>query len=259
MPLPKELQRPVAGTLTLLDHHGREIAEIASPEARVQIPVKLSEMGEWLPRVMVALEDHRFYEHAGIDWRATAAACLRNLQSGRVVSGGSTITQQLVKLASNRQRRSWLGKLYEAILAWKLERKWCKDRILAEYLNRCSFGNRRLGPEAAARAYFGKPARNLTLPEAVYLAGLPQAPTRLNPWRYPDLTRRKFARSVERLAQLSVITQAQRTLLSQSPVIAERFDTPRLAGHFVDAVRSLHPSDARQGENNSRSRPAGDG
>ena len=73
-----------------------------------------------------------------------------------------------------------------------------EHHILAEYLNRCSFGNRRLGPEAAARAYFGKPARNLTLPEAVFLAGLPQAPTRLNPWRYPDLTQRKFARSVDR-------------------------------------------------------------
>ena len=242
LPLPNELQRPVAGTLTLLDDHGREIAEVASPEARVQIPIQLSEMGEWLPRVTVALEDHRFYEHTGIDWQATAAACVRNFQSGRVVSGGSTITQQLVKLACNRRRRSWFGKLYEAILAWKLELKWSKDHILAEYLNRCSFGNRRLGPEAAARAYFGKPARNLTLPEAVFLAGLPQAPTRLNPWRYPDLTQRKFARSVDRLAQLGVITQAQRTLLSQSPAIARRFDPPRLAQHFVDAVRFLHPN-----------------
>jgi penicillin-binding protein 1C len=241
LPLPNELQGPVAGTLILLDDQGREIAEVASPEARVQIPLPLSEMGEWLPRVTVALEDHRFYEHTGIDWRATAAACIRNLQSGRVVSGGSTITQQLVKLALNRRRRSWLDKLYEAILAWKLERRWSKDRILAEYLNRCSFANRRLGPEAAARAYFGKPARNLTLPEAVFLAGLPQAPTRLNPWRYPDLTQRKFARSVDRLAQRGVITPAQRALLSQPPAIARRFDPPPLARHFVDAVRFLHP------------------
>jgi penicillin-binding protein 1C len=242
LPLPNELQRPVAGTLTLLDDHGREITEIGSPEARVQMPVTLSEMGEWLPRVTVALEDRRFYEHTGIDWRATAAALIRNFQSGRVVSGGSTITQQLVKLALNRQHRSWLGKLYEAILAWKLEREWSKDRILAEYLNRCSFGNRRLGPEAAARAYFGKPARNLTLSEAVFLAGLPQAPTRLNPWRYPDRTQRKFDRSAERLAKLGVITQVQRTLLSQSPAIARRFDPPRLAQHFVDALRFLHPA-----------------
>jgi penicillin-binding protein 1C len=241
LPLPDELLRPVAGTLTLLDDHGREIAEVASPEARVQIPVPLSEMGEWLPRITVALEDQRFYEHTGVDWRATAAACIRNFRSGRVVSGGSTITQQLVKLARDRRRRSWLGKLYEALLAWKLERNWSKDRILAEYLNRCSFGNRRLGPEAAARAYFGTPARNLTLAEAVFLAGIPQAPTRLNPWRYPDLTQRKFARSVEQLVRLGVITQAQRTLLSRFPAVARRVDPPRLAQHFVDAVRVLHP------------------
>src|SRR5271166_3369760 len=99
LPLPSELQKSLGGTLTLLDDHRREIAEIATPEARAQIPIKLSEMGEWLPRVTVALEDHRFYEHTGIDWRATVAACIRNIRSGRIVSGGSTITQQLVKMA----------------------------------------------------------------------------------------------------------------------------------------------------------------
>ena len=254
------MQKPLGGTLSLLDDHGREIAEIATPEARAQIPVKLSEMGEWLPRVTVALEDHRFYEHTGIDLRATIAACIRNFQSGRIVSGGSTITQQLVKLACGRRNRSWLGKLYEAILAWKLERKWTKDRILAEYLNRSSYGNRRLGPEAAARAYFGEPAQKLTLPEAIFLAGLPQAPTRLNPWRYPDLAIRKL-RPLGGAAQLKlgVITEAQRTLLSQSPPKPQRFDPPRLAEHFVDAVRFLYPGIQRQGENNSRSRPAGEG
>ncbi|MBV8641026.1 MAG: transglycosylase domain-containing protein, partial [Verrucomicrobia bacterium] len=192
LPLPNELRKPPSGTLTLLDDHGREIAEVGSPEARVQIPVKLTEMGEWLPRVTVALEDHRFYQHTGIDWLATAAACIRDLEAGRVVSGGSTITQQLVKMACGRRHRTWFGKLYEAILAWKLEWTWSKDRILEEYLNRISFGNRRLGPEAAARAYFGEPAHDLTLPEAVFLAGLPQAPSRLNPWRYPDLAIRKY-------------------------------------------------------------------
>jgi len=239
LPLPDELQSPLAGTLTLLDTHGREIAEIASAEARVQIPVRLSEMGEWLPRVTVALEDRRFYEHPGIDLLATAGAVIRNVRSGRVVSGGSTITQQLVKMACGRRRRAWLGKLYEAILAWKLERIWSKDRILEEYLNRSSFGNRRLGPEAAARAYFGEPARDLTLPEAVFLAGLPQAPTRFNPWRHPDLAVRKYARSVERLARLGLLTPEQQ--MNQSPPIVRRFDPPRFAPHFVDAVQSLHP------------------
>ena len=148
--IPDSLKGPPSGTLTLLDCRGREIAELASPEARTQFPVTLEKTGPWLPRITVALEDRRFYKHRGIDWRAMAAACTRNVRSHHLVSGASTITQQLVKLATGRQQRSWAGKLYEAIIAWKLEHRWSKDRILAEYLNRSSYGNRRIGPEAAA-------------------------------------------------------------------------------------------------------------
>jgi penicillin-binding protein 1C len=240
LPIPNQLQKSPSGTLTLLDCHGREIAELASPEARTQFPVALDQMGPWLPRITVALEDRRFYQHRGVDWRATAAACARNLRSRQIVSGASTITQQLVKLASNRDRRSWMGKLYEAIVAWKLERRWSKHRILSEYLNRSSYGNRRLGPEAAARAYFGKPARDLTLSEAIFLAGLPQAPTRFNPWRHPEEANRKYARSLDRLADLGVITRDQQSLLTQLPKIL-RIDAPRFAPHFVDAVVAQNP------------------
>src|SRR5262245_19998825 len=151
LPIPGELQKSPSGTLTLLDCRGREIAELASPEARTQFPIALDQMGPWLPRITVALEDRRFYDHRGIDWRATVAAGTRNLRSRQIISGASTITQQLVKVASTRKGRSWSGKVYEAIVAWKLERCWSKQRILSEYLNRSSYGNRRLGPQAAAR------------------------------------------------------------------------------------------------------------
>ncbi len=240
LPIPAELQRPPIGTLTLLDCRGREIAELATPEARAQFPVTLKKMGPWLPRVTVALEDRRFYEHRGIDWHAIAAACTRNLRSRHLLSGASTITQQLVKLATGRERRSWSKKLYEAIIAWKLEHRWTKERILAEYLNRSSYGNRRIGPEAAARAYFDKPARDLTLSEAVFLSGLPQAPTRFNPWRHPDQASRKYSRSLARLVALGVITRDQQSLLASPPKIA-RIEPPRLAPHFVDAVVARTP------------------
>ncbi len=240
LPIPRELQKSPSGTLTLLDCRGREIAELASPEARTQFPVALEQMGPWLPKVTVALEDRRFYKHRGIDWRSTVTACARNLRSRQIISGASTITQQLVKLASSRDRRSWSGKLYEAIVAWKLERRWNKQRILSDYLNRSSYGNRRLGPEAAARTYFGKPARDLTLSEAVFLAGLPQAPTRFNPWRHPEEANRKYARSLGRLADLGVITRDQQSLLLAPPKIL-RFDPPRFAPHFVDAVVAQNP------------------
>ena len=235
IPIPAELQKSPTGTLTLLDCRRREIAQLASAEARTQFPIPLERMGLWLPRITVALEDRRFYEHSGIDWRALAAASARNLRSRHLVSGASTITQQLVKLATGRDRRSWSRKLYEAIIAWKLEHRWSKERILAEYLNRSSYGNRRIGPEAAARAYFGKSARDLTLSEAIFLAGLPQAPTRLNPWRHPEEAGRKYARSLARLVQLGFIDRDQEQLLAQPPK-AEHADPSRLAPHFVDAV-----------------------
>src|SRR5215831_12734848 len=240
IPIPNELQKSPAGTLTLLDCRGREIAELASPEARAQFPVALEQMGPWLPRVTVALEDRRFYQHRGVDWRAAIAACARNLQSRRIISGASTITQQLVKLASGRDRRSWTGKMCETIVSWKLERRWSKHRILSEYLNRSSYGNRRLGPEAAARAYFGKPARDLTLSEAIFLAGLPQAPTRFNPWRHPEKANRKYTRSIGRLVELGFITRNQQSLLGEPPKIV-RNDPPRFAPHFVDAVVTQKP------------------
>lgn len=240
VPIADELQKPSVGTLTLLDCRGREIAELASPAARSQFPVALDKMGPWLPRVTIGLEDRRFYEHRGIDWRAVAAACSRNLRSRHLVSGASTITQQLVKLAIGRGKRSWSGKLYEAIIALKLERRWTKERILTEYLNRSSYGNRRIGPEAAARAYFNKPARDLTLSEAIFLAGLPQAPTRFNPWRHPEQASRKYSRSLSRLVELGVITRDQQSLLAQPPKIAH-IDPPRLAPHFVNAVVTRNP------------------
>jgi penicillin-binding protein 1C len=238
--IPGELQKPPTGTLTLLDCRGREIAELASPEARTQFPITLDKMGPWLPRVTVALEDRRFYEHGGVDWHAIAAACTRNLRTRHLVSGASTITQQLVKLATGRHRRSWGRKLYEAVVAWKLERRWSKERILAEYLNRSSYGNRRLGPEAAARAYFGKPAQDLTLSEAIFLAGLPQEPTRFNPWRHPEQANRKYSRSLARLVELGVITRGQQSLLASPPKIAH-VDPPHFAPHFVDAVVARKP------------------
>ena len=241
LPLPASLRQPAIGTLTLFDCRGREIAEIASPEARAQLPRKLDEIGNWLPRVTVALEDHRFYEHGAVDWHANAAAIARNLKSHRIVSGGSTITQQLVKIATGRQRRSWIDKIYETVVAWKIERRWSKKQILTEYLNRSSYGNRRLGPEGAARAYFGKAARDLTLAEAIYLAGLPQAPTRFNPWRHPELAAAKYERSLARLMQLGVITGDDQLLLQKSPPVAKRFDPPHLAPHFVDAVTAQRP------------------
>jgi penicillin-binding protein 1C len=236
-PLPSDLEHPVEGTLVLVDYRDRPLASIASPQAREQSPLPLGKMGRWLPVVTVALEDRRFRSHCGIDSSATAAALWRDVCARRIVSGGSTITQQLIKLASGRSGRSWGAKLYENVAALRLERSWSKDRILEEYLNRSHYGNRLVGPAAAARTYFGKKAENLTLPEAIYLAGLPQAPSRFNPWRHPDGAAERYHRSVQRLAATGFLKPEDAARLGrQCPAIIRNHAEERRAPHFVDAV-----------------------
>jgi penicillin-binding protein 1C len=233
---PAELNTPLPVTRTLLDVKGRVISQIPPADARSRMRVALDETGAWLPRVTVALEDHRFRSHHGIDWHALAGAVWRNVRHARIVSGGSTITQQLVKSATGRSSRSWLAKFYEPVAAWKLERRWNKERILAEYLNRSHYGNRLAGAEAAARFYFSKSARDLTLAEAVFLAGLPQAPTRFNPWTHAGAARAKYLRSLATLERRGVISREQSQLLAQSPPVAGRFIPEKLAPHFTDMV-----------------------
>ena len=240
VPIPAALDQPLDGTLNLEDFRGRDIAQLPTADARVQIPVSLAEMGEYLPRITVALEDKRFQSHSGVDFLALCSAAATDLRSRRIVSGGSTITEQLVKLAAGRQGRSWLGKLREAVAAWKLERRWNKSQILAAYLNRASYGNRRLGPEAAARAYFGKSAAHLSLAESIYLAGLPQAPSRFNPWLHPAAAAARYRRSLARLAAAGVITAAQRDLLAVPPTV-QHCEPPHLAPNFVDALLRANP------------------
>jgi penicillin-binding protein 1C len=243
VPLPTDLLRPVEGTLKLVDCHARLLAAIASPQARAQTPVPLDEMGQWLPAVTIALEDHRFSSHHGIDLQAAVAALCRNVEARRIVSGGSTITQQVIKLASGRSHRSWRAKLYENLAAIRLESCWSKEKILEEYLNRNHYANRQVGPAAAARAYFGKSPKNLTLPEAIYLAGLPQAPSRFNPWRHPTAAAAKYRHSITRLAEMGFLTLDQAARFEQQcPAIVPSRTEERLAPHFVDAVLKSHPN-----------------
>lgn len=241
VPLPPSLRQPTPGTLTLLDRHGKTLAQVASPTARAQVPLPLAELGPWLPKVTVALEDHRFFEHGGVDWRGTLGSAWRDLRAGRIVGGGSTITQQLIKMASGRRGRSWSAKIYEALAAWRLERAWSKERILAEYLTRSDYGNRLLGPEAAARWYFHKPARDLALAEAIFLAGLPQAPSRFNPWLHRAEAEGRYHRALTALAARGVISPEQATRMAMETVTIGHFVPERHAPHFVEAIRHEYP------------------
>lgn len=184
-PLPAGLLENPAASPVLLDRHGAPILHLALPDSSRATPVALEEIPADLIACTIAAEDKRFYRHGGIDPLATLRAGRDLLAQRRVVSGASTITQQLVKISSPPAKRGPFTKLYEALAARRLEMTWSKNQILTAYLNRLDYGNLRIGIAEAARFYFQKPLADLSLAECALLAGLPQAPSRLNPIRNP--------------------------------------------------------------------------
>lgn len=239
VPLPEALFQSPPATPVLVDIHGTVLSVTATDLARDSRPIPLAAMGPWLPRVTVAIEDQRFFEHPGVDLYALGGAAWRNIRHGRVLSGASTITQQLVKICSPRTSRTLPVKAREALAACRLETLWSKSQILETYLNRIDYGNRRLGAEAAARAYFGKAAADLTLSEAIYMAGLPQSPVRLNPWKNPGPALARYQRNVRRLAaQGDLPASADAERLAASPPRIEQNSPPAAARQFAALVEA---------------------
>ncbi|HEY3069274.1 MAG TPA: transglycosylase domain-containing protein [Gaiellaceae bacterium] len=171
------------------------------PSIRSRQAVGLARMSPWLPKATVAIEDRRFWHHGALDYEAIARAALADLRAGRVVQGGSTITEQLIRnlYVGTATPVSFEGKLDEACLAVQLAAIWPKERILQAYLNQIYYGNHAYGAQAAAETYFARSARRLTLPQAAFLAGLPQAPTAYDPFARPKAAR---ARRTEVLAAM---------------------------------------------------------
>jgi penicillin-binding protein 1C len=198
--LPPSLMQNPAGSPVLLDRNGEPLHHLVLPDFTRSSPVSLGEIPQDLVDCTLAAEDRRFRSHGGVDLLATMRAAKDALMHRRAVSGASTITQQLIKLASPPAPRNLKTKLREAMLARHLEMKWSKDEILVAYLNRLPYGNHRSGPAEAARFYFQKPLADLSLAESALLAGLPQAPSRLNPVKHP---KRALARRDVVLRRLS--------------------------------------------------------
>lgn len=170
-------------TAALLARDGAFLASYG--ELRGQM-VTVAELPAHVPRAVVAIEDKRFYEHGGIDLWGVARAAVVNITTGELRQGASTITQQLARNLLLTRERSWTRKAREALLALELERRFDKDQILTIYLNRVYFGGGAYGIDAAARRFFGKPARKANLWEAALMAGSLKAPSRLAPDRNPE-------------------------------------------------------------------------
>jgi penicillin-binding protein 1A len=148
--------------------------------------VPLDAMSPYIPQAVMAIEDRRFYSHFGFDPIGFTRAMVSNVMAGRMVQGGSTVTQQLAKNMFLTPERTLERKVQEVLLAVWLESKYSKDQILAMYLNRVFFGSNSYGVEAASRRYFNKSARDVNLTEAAILAGLLKAPSALSPAKNPE-------------------------------------------------------------------------
>ena len=201
----------------------------AIPAEKNRTELSLDEMSPMLAKATVDVEDRRFYQHDGLDYEGIVRAAVRNLESGEIVQGGSTITQQLVRNLYVGNEVSWERKTKEACLALKLEeegapeilppapaglsdaerKRWKKDGILEKYLNQVYFGNHAYGAEAAAQTYFSKQAAELTLAEAALIAGLPQAPSIYDPFRRPDEAVARRNDVLRAMLAAGTITQAK--------------------------------------------------
>jgi penicillin-binding protein 1A len=220
----------------------RILAVLRGSEARTL--VSYDEVAPSMRHAIVAIEDRRFWEHEGIDVRGIARALVADIREQRVVEGGSTITQQFVKNALDREEKTIARKVREAAYAWQLERPgsgWTKKRILQEYLNTIYFGNGAYGVQQAALTYFKKGARDLELAEAALLAGIPADPSRYDPVASPDAARERRRLVLRAMLEERKITTSQYDAANAAPLPDP--DEVRLPGtegpaqHFVNYVK----------------------
>ena len=227
-------------SIQIVDVEGRALARRGDLGGAV-LPLK--ELPSYVPKAFLAIEDRRFYEHYGIDPYGIARAAVANVLHRSVSQGGSTITQQLAKNLFLTQERTIHRKLQEMLLALWLERKFSKTQILELYLNRVYFGSGAYGIEQAAQRYFGKPARQLSLPEAALLAGLVKSPSRLAPTRNFDGAERRAQTVLAAMVALGFITPAsEQVALAHPPRVVAQAGSGAInyvADWVMDAINDV--------------------
>ncbi len=240
----KYFSRDLPRIATMKDYRPALVSQVFSVDGDLigeffierRYPVELSAVAPVMIDAMLAAEDDRFFEHQGINLWSIVRAAFANLRSRGIRQGGSTITQQVVKSLLLTPERSYTRKIKEAILATRIEQSLSKQDILTLYFNQIYFGRGAYGVEAAARVFFGKPARDLNLVESSYLAALPKAPSF---YSRPDRARERQRYVLERMAELGRISDGQLTeALAAEPQFHKPVDINQTAApHFVEFVR----------------------
>ena len=231
--IPDDLNRIALSTPTkIYDDQGRMIQMLSNRQV-----VPLEDISETYLHAVLALEDDSFYSHHGISKRGLLRAIIANIRHGRVVQGGSTITQQLAKNLFFTFRRSYLRKIQEVFVTLQIEQQFSKDEILEAYVNQIDFGSGIYGIELAAQTYFSKHADELTLAEASMLAGIPRWPNRYNPYKNPEIANERQAFVLKRMQEEDYITEEERRAARSKPLDFKRiYDLHGHADYFVNQV-----------------------
>jgi penicillin-binding protein 1A len=231
-----ETLQPIQGS-KIYDDNDEAITEL-HVERRILVP--LAQIPQSLRDAILATEDHRFYSHWGIDPIGVARAVVQNYRRGRIVEGGSTITQQLTKVLFLTPDKSLERKLKEAVLALELERRYSKDRILEMYLNQVYFGQGSYGVEAAARTYFGKSVSELTVRESALIAGLPRAPTNYSPFDRPEAAKRRREVVLRRMVDFGALKEEEAKRLAKTDLGLIPPERRRTTGqYYIDYVQQM--------------------
>jgi penicillin-binding protein 1A len=228
--------QPLQGT-KIYDDNDELVTEL-HVERRIFVP--LAQVPQTLRDAVIATEDRRFYHHWGIDPVGIARAVVQNYRRGRIVEGGSTITQQLTKVLFLTPDKSLERKMKEVVLALEIERRYSKDRILEMYLNQVYFGHGAYGVEAAARTYFGKSVSELSVREAALIAGLPRAPTTYSPFEHADLAKKRREVVLRRMVEFGSVKESEAKQLAKSDLGLIPPERRRTTGqYFLEYVQQM--------------------
>ena len=220
-------------SITIQDRYGRVLLREGAQNAP---PVNIDDLPAHVGQAIIAIEDRRFYKHMGVDAEGLTRAVMQNFSKGRVVQGGSTLTQQLAKNLFLTNERTLRRKLQEVAMALWLESKFTKKQILALYLSRVYFGASAWGVEAASERYFDKPARELTLGESALLAGLLKAPSRMNPANEDTAAKARALVVLNAMVEEGFITPAQRDEAASQKLPINRRNPAGNLGYFRDWI-----------------------
>ncbi len=220
----------------IFSNHGEVIGEFFLEKREI---ISLDRMPAHLVQAFIASEDNRFFHHRGLDYIAILRASLRNIFSGEIVQGGSTITQQVVKSLLLSPEKRFSRKFREAILAYRIEKYLSKEEILHLYLNQIYLGHGAYGVAAASESYFGKSVDELTLAESAMLAGLPQAPSKISPYTHPEQARKRQSYVLNRMVEEGFISDRELQQALKAPIKIVGRQNPFLdkAPYFVEHVR----------------------